>query len=303
MIRRTITLLMLGLALHGLASVGRAEEKNTKRLLELVAKFPAPAAKDGKLAEVDKKATDAAVAELLEHPETAVVGLVDLLSPKGHDTQARHALHAVVICVGGGRAAPHRPAVANALASTLKVDRPKEIQAFVLRELQLIGGEQQVRAVGLLLLDADLAGPAAQTLLALKTGSAEQFRAALPRATGRQRTLIIHGLGTLRDKAAAESLRTLLDNDDRDTRLTAAWALARIGDGAAAEHLVKLADAAKGYERSQLTEDCLSLAETLADAGNRPAARHIYRRLHDTRSEPSERHVKEAAARGLRATQ
>ena len=35
---------------------------NAEKLKELVAKFPVPAAKDGKLAEVDKDATDAALA-------------------------------------------------------------------------------------------------------------------------------------------------------------------------------------------------------------------------------------------------
>ena len=48
------------------------------KLKELVAKFPVPAAKDGKLAEVDKDATDAAVAELVEGGKDAVVGLVGL---------------------------------------------------------------------------------------------------------------------------------------------------------------------------------------------------------------------------------
>jgi HEAT repeat protein len=98
-------------------------------------------------------------------------------------------------------------------------------------------------------------------------------------------------------------LRKLLEEDDRDTRLTAAWALASIGDGSAAERLLKLADAASGYERSQLTESCFRLAEALAASGDRPAARQIYSHLHDSRSEPSERYVREAAARGLKTTQ
>jgi hypothetical protein len=303
MVRRMILLLMLGMASAAPAGGVVAQEKNTKRLQELVAKFPTPAAKDGKLADVDKEATDAAVTELLKDAEAAVVGLVDLLSIKGQDTQARHALHAVVMRVGDAKAARHRPAVARALASTLGADRPKEIRAFALRQLQLVRDEKQVASVGPLLLDADLAEPAAQTLLAIKAGSAEQFRAALPKATGRQRTFIVHGLGSLRDREAVEPLRKLLEENDRDTRLTAAWALASIGDGAAAGRLLKLADAAKGYERAQLTESCLRLAETLAAAGDRPAARQIYRHLHDSRSEASERYVKEAAARGLKATQ
>ncbi len=299
---RIILSLVLGVAFAALAGDVLAQEKNPNRLRELIAKFPTPAAKDGKLADVNKEATDAAVAELLKDAEAAVVGLVNLLSVKGKDTQARHALHAVVMRVGSEKASRHRATVARILASTLGTDRPREIRAFVLRQLQLVGDEKQAAAIGPLLLDAELAEPAAQTLLAIRTGSAAQFRTALPKATGRQRALIAHGLGSLRDRTAADPLRKLLEDDDRDTRLTAAWALARIGDGAAAARLLKLADAAKGYERARLTDSCLQLAEALAAAGDRPAARQVYAHLHESRSEASERHVKEAAARGLKAT-
>src|SRR5262245_52061513 len=90
------------------------------KLKELIAKFPTPSAKDGKLAEVDKDGTDAALAELLKGGKDAVVGLVGLLAPveKGGDAQARHALHALVIHVGG-RKGDEKRMVAQALASTL----------------------------------------------------------------------------------------------------------------------------------------------------------------------------------------
>ena len=56
-----------------------------EKLKELVAKFPVPAAKDGKLAEVDKAATDAALAELVAGGKDAY-GFVD---PGRRDRAAR----------------------------------------------------------------------------------------------------------------------------------------------------------------------------------------------------------------------
>src|SRR5438105_13604302 len=108
-----------------------AQDKDAKRLQELLAKFPTPAKKDGKLAEVDKEATDAAVAELLKDLEGSITGLVDLLSTKGGDTQARLALHALVMRSGDEKNVTGRQAAARALAATLNADRPKEIQGFV----------------------------------------------------------------------------------------------------------------------------------------------------------------------------
>ena len=137
-------------------------------------------------------------------------------------------------------------------------------------------------------------------MLSIKIGAADQFRAALPKA-GKQRALIAHGLGTLKDKAAAESLRKLLDDEDRDIRLTAGWALANLPDADAADRLLKLADTVKGYERSNANDSCLLLAENLLATGDKAGARRIYTRLHDSRTDKAERYVKEAAAKGLAA--
>jgi HEAT repeat protein len=294
--------LVVGFSILAVAPCADAQEKSTKHLQELLAAFPTPAKKDGKLAEVNKDAADAAVAELLKDPSESITGLIDLLSPKGGDTQARQALHAIVMRVGGDKDAAARQAAARALAATVNTDRPKDIQRFVVSQLQLIGDAKQAAALGKLLLDTELAETAAQVLLAIKVDVADEFRAALGKASGKQRALIAHGLGTLKDKPAAGSLLKLLDDDDRDTRLTAAWALANLPDGNATDKLLKLADAAKGYERSTATDSCLLLAENLLATGDKTGARRIYSRLHDSRTDAAERFVKEAAANGLAAT-
>lgn len=283
-----------------IAASGDAQEKNA-RLHDLVAKFPTPAKKDGKLAEVDKTATDAAIAEFLQDADGSIIGLVGMLSTKNDDTQTRQAIHAIVMRVGNEKEAAARQAVAKALATTLASERPKEILGFVVRQLQLIGDEKQAAAIGKLLLDEELSQTAAQALLAIKVDVADQFRAALPKATPKQRPVLVQGLGILKDKTSAEALRKLLGDDDRDTRLTAAWALANLPDASAAEPLLKLADAAEGYERNNATNSCFLLADNLLAAGDKAAARQIYTRLHDSRTEKTERYVKDAAAKGLAA--
>lgn len=295
----TIALLVTVLSLNALLL---AQQPGEDRLKELIAKFPTPAKKDGTLFEIDKAATDAALAELLKEPDKSITRLVALLSPKGGDTQARHAIHAMVMRVGAEKEKAARQTVARALAVALDGDRPKPIQSFVIGQLQLVGTDKEAAALGKKLVDADLAETAAQALLAIQTGAADQFRDALQKVAGKQRIVIVHGLGTLRDKASADAFKKLLDDEDPATRLTAAWALANLPDAAAADRLLKLADAAKGAERSTATDACFILAERLLAEGDKTAARAVYTRLHESRTEKAEKYVKDAAAKGIEKT-
>jgi HEAT repeat protein len=268
-----------------------------EQVAALVAKFPAPSPLDGKLAEPDKAAMDAALAELVRGGREAVTGLVILLAKSG-DNRIRHALHALATHVCGRKDEAKRREFAEALGDTLGGKVPPEVRQFVVRTLQLVGGPEVAAILGGQLLDPTYGEDAALALVAVRTGAAEQFRAALGKATGKQRVTIVQALGRLRDAAAAEVLRPLMTDENRDVRLAAGWALAQIGDAASAESLLKAADAT-GYERVQATNSCLQLAENLVAAGKKADATRIYTRLFDTRTDASDSHVRDAASRGL----
>lgn len=273
------------------------------RLAEWVAQMPRPAPDVGILSKADDEAMRKAVAEILKGGRESIVGLVDMLTEPGagkSDSQARHALHAVVIHAGAAGDGQRR-AVAAALASTLSQStRPAGARAFVVRQLQLCGGRQAAGAVGPLLLDEKLYADAAMALLAIRDGAAEQFRAALPKTTGRMRVTAIHGLGTLKDASSAEALRKQATGKDKDARMMAWWALARIGDAGSVDLLTRAADAApEGEERIKATSACLILAETLTTAGDKQQGTKIYRHLRDTRTDASERYIRQAAAAAL----
>src|SRR5262245_33514275 len=180
---------------------------------------------------VDRAATEKTLQAILDGGKDGLVAVVDMLivpGDKGDDTKARYALHALAVRVCAARDDKQRKAYAEALASTLGGKRPKPVQAFVVRQLQVAGGKEVNEALGKLLTDEELAEPAAQALLAIKDGSATQFRAALPKAEGKSRLVVVHALGTLRDAGSAAELRKLAGDKDRDVRLTALWALANV---------------------------------------------------------------------------
>lgn len=273
-------------------------------IVDVLAGMPKPDEKLQILQDADKEAAEKALAEMEQGGREALVALVAMLTDRSKvgekvtDSQARHAIHALATRAAG-RGDESRRRFAEALASTLGSDHPAEVKAFLIRQIQLTGGKEVAPALGKLLADEQLAEPAAQALLAIREGAAEQFRNALPNARGRQRTTIAQALGVLKDAGSAPALRKLAADPDRDTRLAALWALANLADAEATDLVMKAADAPPGWERQQAAKACLLLADHLLAAGKRVAAMTIYRHLRDTRTDPAERYVREAAVKHL----
>jgi HEAT repeat protein len=274
---------------------------------QLVAQMPRPDKGDKTLKNVAEGQVEKLVAELAAGGREAVVALVDMLAEPAEgpsDSPVRHALHALVMHAGG-LGDERRRAVAAALASTLNDrERSAGVRKFVVRQLELCGGPEVTPALGRFLRDDELSNDAAMALLAIRTGAAEQFRAALADLVGPQRVAAIVALGTLRDAQSVDALRGAARRDpDPVARLEAAWALANLGDAASADAILAVAEDANGFDRDRASSACLLLAENMLAAGRRDQAVAIYRRLLDTRKEPVDAHVRAAAERGVaRAT-
>jgi hypothetical protein len=255
---------------------------------------------------IDKAQIEKAVDELQKGGRASIVGVIDMLVEpgQGEDYKARYALHCVAVQVckmkQAGGDGP-RSEFALALASQLGGNRPKGVQAYLLQELQTAGGKEVAEPLGKLLTDDELSDWAARALVSIGDGAVEQFRAALPQAKGKSRLTIIQNLGVLCDAKSADAMRAALKDMDREIRIAGARGLAKIGDVGAADLLLKAADGSQGWERIQMTKFCLVLAENLTAAGRKADAAKIYTQLRDTRKDPSEKYVCEAAARGLAA--
>ena len=224
-----------------------------------------------------------------------VTGLVALLNPdaKGGDVHVRHALHGQAMRAGGWPE-KDRQAFTRALAGTLKGDHPKPAKGFVIRQLQVAGGAEVTTALGEWLLDDELWEDAAQALLAIG-GTADQFLKALPKAKDKQLLTIVQALGALKINNAAERIRELVTADDATLRQVAAKALADMADAGAVGTLLKAADTSKGYERTKQTSACLQLAENLLALGRKEESTRIYKHLLDTRKDPAEAYIRQAA--------
>jgi len=252
----------------------------------------------------DPGAAEKVFVEILSGGRESITELLGLVrepsDPDYRDYKASYVLHGLVILTGRAGQERRRRVLADTLASQLGSDRhSKAVKAVFVRELRTLGGKESVSVLGKYLLDDELCSDVALALLTIRDGAASQFRSALAKSKGRNRVTIIHALGTLQDTDSATALKKALSEPDREVGRTAAWALANIGDASATDALLKSAESAEGWERTEATRHCLLLAERLAATGKQSQAGRIYTHLLATRKDPSERHIREIAEKAL----
>jgi hypothetical protein len=272
-------------------------------LKTLVNQLPDPDRRGMFCTDIDKAKIEKAIAAIHQGGKDNVLGLIDLLAEPGEasDVKPHYALH----CLGNHllqiKDEAARRDFGQTLASEIGGSRPKAIQAYLCQELQSFGHGEATSALGQVLNDDDLSAPAAMALVAIREGAAPPLRAALPQAKGACKLNIVQALGQIGDRESIPALRALVTDEDREIRLAAAWGLARMGDAASVDRLIQAAGVEPGWERIQATKHCLVLAEKLAAAGQQAPAAKIYAYLRDTRSDPQEKYVRDAAEKGLAA--
>ena len=252
----------------------------------------------------DPDAAEKIFTEILSGGRESVTELLGLVrEPSDADYKnykAGYVLHGLVILAGRTGQENQRRLLVESLGSQLGNDKhSKAVKGFFIRELRALGGKESVGALGRHLLDDELYSDATLALLTIREGAAPQFRGALEKSKGRNRVTIIQALGTLQDSDSAGALRKALSEPDQNVRRAAAWALANLGEAGATDALLKSADTAEGWERTEATRNCLLLAERLTAAGKQSQANRIYAHLRETRKDPSEHHIRETAEKAL----
>jgi len=189
-----VSLLLVGLL--AFASAAQAQS-----VTDVLAKLPADEAAQG----------TPLIAQLVKMGPPATVELCKMIiAPgKGDDSKARFALHGMALHVMRADAQAERQMFETALLQGLAASADPLARTFIINQVQLVGKADSVAPLGKLLGDADLCEPAAQALLEIRTGAAEQFRAALGAAKGKNLVTIVHALGMLADKESAAAILPL----------------------------------------------------------------------------------------------
>lgn len=266
-VRRIVFVLVLTFAT---VSLCRAAD-----VAELVKKFPAITAPE----------REALSAQILKEGAPGIQAICKMLVEpnKGDDTKARFALEGLAIHASRPGADGDRKLFAQAIASELSGNAPAQVKAFLLVQLRLAAGDEQVADIAKLLSDKELSDQAAQTLLTIRTPSvASALRAALATVKEGPRVAVIDALGSLRDKDSAAEILKDVESTDIAIKNAALHALAVIGDADAAPAMAKAAKVDNGSDRGQALQAALTLAQRLVELGKKSEAAAICRSLTKT---------------------
>lgn len=227
-------------------------------------------------AETQKK-YDKLIAELISAGETGVQSLIDMMQPpgKGHNARVEYALSGLSHYVMAKGQESARFATSKAYLKALQRVEDREIKAFIIRQLELIGEDEAVEELAPYLNTEALSGPASRALAAINTPSAaEVLKAALMRRMGTPVTQcdVVMAIGDAQMTGLAELIRPFLSASDENLRRAAFYTIGRIGTIASLNE-VGAAAKAVGYQmdRVGVTESYIQLIKRVAETDVRTA--------------------------------
>ena len=186
------------------------------------------------------------IGQLSEAGGDAVLNLVSKLNApgKGSNASVDYALSGLSHYVMAKGEENARRVVSEAYCKALDQVSESETKAFIIRQLQIVGGDEAIETLVSYLHDPQLSGPAARALAANGSPAAgEALRSSLLRRMGTPETQknIIEAIAEAQVDNTEEILLPLLNTEDMDMKKCVLYALSRVGSAAS---LDVLADAA-----------------------------------------------------------
>ena len=232
--------------------------------------------------------------QVMEMGSEGILEICLLLVPPGtgDDTQARYALSALVTYVSDEGGEKARELFAKAIVKALNRQTNKEVQSFLIRQLQRVGKRESIKPLKRYLDDKSLCEPATQALLAIGSPEAEKvLLKALGKSTGANRVTIIKALGELRSEKATKKILPFVSDKNNELRQVTLYALANIGDPLAEKVLSMVSLEAPTYERTRAPSLYLLYAQRLSESGHKRECANICRNLIAGYTAPQESHT------------
>jgi HEAT repeat protein len=234
------------------------------------------------------------VSEFIGMGSEGILEVCFLLVPPGtgDDTNARYALSAMATDVSQKGMEKERDLYAKTLIKALDRQTNKEVQAFLIRQLQRAGKKESIKPLKGYLDDNRLCEPATQALLAIGTPEAEKaLLKMLGKVSGANRITLIKALGELQSKEATKKILGFATDKNDELRQVTLFALANIGDPLAGSAVRALSLEATSYERTRAPSLYLLYAQRLSESGHKILCANICRKLITSYTAPQESHI------------
>ncbi|MBN1126651.1 MAG: DUF1080 domain-containing protein [Sedimentisphaerales bacterium] len=198
----------------------------------------------------------------------------------------RQAISAITFYVGTPeRNESERKTYSESLIKSLDRHKNKEVKAFLISQIQLIGKAEAVKPLGKYLKEEGLCEPASRAIV--RIGGKEAARElvdVLDSVKGKNSIAIIRGLGSLKHKPAANDIVKYLNTEDRDLRLATLWALANIAEPSTGMYLADAMNTESGYEKTKADSYYLLFAKRLVEDGCNRQSTKICRNILERRT-------------------
>lgn len=246
------------------------------------------------------------MADLSAAGEDGIAMLIDRLVPPGagDNTRVDYALSGLTHYLSSQGRENERKAAVNAYLKGLERVQNADTKAFIIRQLQLLGGDECVEPLAGYLHDRQLGCPAAEALAAIGTASAGQaLTAALKQRMGTPETQadIVQAIGEAGVADAEDTLLALLGStSDAGLRRTLLYALGQTGSAKSLDALAQAAEA-DGYRetKEQATDAYLALLRRIVELGEAEQAEKAASQLLKKAGKAGEQRVEIAALQVL----
>jgi hypothetical protein len=169
---------------------------------------------------------------------------------------------AVSLLTHGSKTKVDKLKIEQAYLTALKKATDKEVKAYFISNLQLIGSAASVKTLSTYINDKDLADPAIEALVSIGTPDAKlALSTALPKATDNIKAKLVKGLGALKHATALPAITKLAAENDVELRKQSLWAIALLGD--ASSYPTLLQHARNVSFKAESTEATKALVEYL----------------------------------------
>lgn len=246
------------------------------------------------------------IGQLSQAGDDAVQVIVGMINApgKGSNAQTDYALSGLSHFVMAKGQESARLVVAKAYVKALGSVSERETKAFIIRQLQIMGGDEAVDALADYLTDKELSGPASRALARIATPAAgEALMAGLKSRVAmgaKAKRDMVNAIAEAKVAGAEELLLTFVGSQDIDLQKTVLYALSQVG-GEASLKVLGDAAAQAGYtmEKSGANEAYIELIKNIAAKGNVAAAEKAAKDLQKKAEKANQLQTREAALKIL----